>query len=202
MSPSDFDMGSIIDGIYGLGPDLRTVVRRFNRLPEDEAIEKLGSLYQYLGSIDPDEVSEKIDELRRTYDRIPGIAKKIAGVEVADNNIREFFDNTELMIAALAARFYLNGKPKEKQFESEQEHQEWAQDFREYLERELYLILGIYPVLRNSGPIMKRLRKAMAEYGKEDFLDELPGFYDMRNLRDKIISIYDLFEEREFGKYV
>lgn len=202
MNPPGFGTEDIIERLYRFGPDLRSVIRRFNRLPEDEAVERMGSLYQYLGSVDPDEVSEKIEDLRRSYDRIPGIAKKIAGVEVADSKIRELFDNTELMIAALAARFYFDGKPKERQFESEEEHQEWIKNFRQYLERELNLILGIYPTIRNSGPIMKRLRKAMSEYGVGDFLDEVPGFYDMRSLRDKVMSIYDLFEERESGKYV
>ena len=202
MSPVRFDQEELMGKLYDYGPTLRAVVIRFNELPDEEAAERMGSFYKYLRDIDPEEVSDSISKARSSYAKLPGIAKNIAGIgSNTDKKIKRLFDNTELMVVALATRFYTDNIPKKVEFRSEEEHQEWVQKFRQYLGEELSLIIGIYPDIRDSKPIMGRLRKRLKEYDRESLLDELPTVKDLEQSKNKIMSIYNLFEQRESDKY-
>jgi len=201
MALPEFDMKSTIEKLYGFDPDLRSAVRKFNRLPEED-ISRIEGIYRHLSGVNPKDVSRKIRELKDGYRKIPDIAKSIAGIsETADNRIKRLFDNTELMVAVLASRFYTDSRPKTREFESELEHQKWVAGFRRYLEAELDLVLMIYPRIRESGMIMKRLKNALKPYGRESFLEKLPTNDDLREAKSKIMRMYDLFEKRESGKY-
>lgn len=202
MSLPEIRTKDVIERLYKFGPTLRDVVQRFNQLPEQEVIKGIEGFYRYLGEVDPKIVSSRIEEMEMAYKRIPGIAKSIAGIsDVADRRIRELFTNTELMVSMLAARFYQDGKLKQRDFTSREEHQEWVRKFRGYLEEELKLLLEIYPKIRESGIIMGKVRGALKPYGREAFLDKLPSNDDMREMRAKILRVYDLFEKEQAAKY-
>jgi len=198
---ANFDFKNIAEKIYLFGPNLRSVIRKFNDYPEDEVIGSISKLYVYISNMDYNRVIRDLRRFRENYRKIPGIAKSIAGIGGIDDKVEELFKNTELIIAALASRFYINEKRKEKEFETKEEYLVWVNEFYGYLERELELIINIYPSIKGSGIILKKLNNIFENYGIRGFFDKLPTREELEISKNKILRLYKNYQSRGLLKY-